>query len=94
MSSHATRTSEHFLKARETKQHRDQEPFRISMKVLKRKDRRTESSSRYIPKSARLHSSATDHKCFSLRCRNRSESFFTEIVDLNGLTTNKLLKKS
>lgn len=43
MSSHATRTSEHFLKERETKQHRDQEPFRISMKVLKRKDRRTES---------------------------------------------------
>ena len=32
ISSHATRTSEHFLRARETKQHRDQEPFRISMR--------------------------------------------------------------
>lgn len=29
-----------------------------------------------------------------LRCRNRSESFFTKLVDLDGLTTNKLLKIS
>lgn len=91
-SSHATRTSEHFTKAREIKQHRDQQSSRISMKVLrslkKRKPKRKPQMYiwRRIPKSY--------HKCFYLRCRNRSESFFTKFVDLNGLTTNKPLTKS
>ena len=100
LSSHATRTFEHFPKVIETKQHRDQEPFRISVKVLrplkKKKARRNLKMCiwRHIPKSSGLHSFATDCKCFYLRCRNRSESLFTKLVDLNGLTTNKPLKKS
>ena len=35
MSSHATSTSEHYLKVRETIPHRDQEPSSISIKVLR-----------------------------------------------------------
>ena len=50
--------------------------------------------SKYIPKSSRLHNFATEHKSFYLRCWNRSESFCTKFVDLNKLTTDKLLKKS
>ena len=55
MSSQATRPTEHFLKARETKRHKDQEPSRISMKVLrslKRKKTRRKLKmciGRYIP---------------------------------------------
>ena len=72
----------------------------MSMKVLrslkKRKARRKLKTciSKSNPKSLRLHSFATDHKCFDLRCRIRSDGFFTKFVDLNRLTTNKLLKKS
>ena len=70
VSSHTSKTSEHFLNTRETKQRRDQEPFSISIKVLRSLKKRKATRKlkmcigRYISKYSRLHNFATNHKCF------------------------------
>lgn len=49
---------------------------------------------KYIPKSSRLYSFATDYKLCYIRYLKRWDSFFTSFVNLSKPTVNKLLKKS
>ena len=58
---------------------------RYKLKVIIRK---------YIPKSSRLYSFATDYKLCYIRYLKRCDSFFTSFVNLSKPTVNKLLKKS
>ena len=46
------------------------------------------------PKSSRFYSLATDYKFWYVRYLNRSDCFFSNFVNLNRVTANKLLRKS
>ena len=78
------------------KRRRDREPSRMSMKkVLRSMKKKARNKLKVwirkpIAKSSKLYSFVT---CY-LRYLNRSNSFFTSFVNLNGLAPNKVLKKS
>ena len=86
---------------KQKKRRRDREPSRVSMKRIVQfmKKRKTRYKlkviiRKYIPKSSRLYSFATDYKLCYIRYLKRCDIFFTSFVNLSKPTVNKLLKKS
>ena len=82
------------------KRRRNREPSRVSMKRIVQfmKKRKTRYKlkviiRKYIPKSSRLYSFATDYKLCYIRYLKRCDSFFTSFVNLSKPIVNKLLKK-
>ena len=86
---------------KQKKRRRNREPSRVSMKRIVQfmKKRKTRYKlkviiRKYIPKSSRLYSFATDYKLCYIRYLKRCDSFFTSFVNLSKPIVNKLLKKS
>ena len=86
---------------KQKKRRRDREPSRVSMKRIVQfmKKRKTRYKlkviiRKYIPKSSRLYSFATDYKLCYIRYLKRCDSFLTSFVNLSKPIVNKLLKKS
>ena len=87
LSSRATTTCRRFKIAKQMKRRRDRELSRLSMKNVLRSMKKRKARNklkvwirRYIPKSSKLYSFATDYKFCYLRYLNRSNSFFTNFI--------------
>lgn len=83
------------------KRHRERELSGLSVRKILRsmKKRRARCKFEVIMrksthKSSRFYSLATDYKFWYVKYLNRSDCFFSNFVNLNRVTANKLLRKS